>query len=800
MNRFRNMRIGTRLMLGIGGVLVLTVGVLGTLAYRQVQATVARAEHAELTALFGSATSEIAGEARLATALAAFAASEPMAQSAFAARNRDTLRAMYTPVFDVLSEEYGTEQFQFHLAPATSFLRLHKLEKFGDDLSSIRHTVVTANTEDRTIRGLESGVAGIGIRGVVPVHHEGRSVGTVEFGMGLDQAFFDRFKNRYNADMAFYQVMDEGFEARGTTMVDGEGAPGPEELRRALDEATAGEVVVRRRAGGERAVLLRPLPDYDGNPVGVLEIALDHAPYASLLNQLRTIVLVVGLAVLLVGLALAYWLTRGMVHRIRQAGEFVREIGRGHLSERLEVRQEDELGILVRDLNTFADDLQDRVLGSIRNLAAGDIEVVKDAEDCRDEIAPVLQEIRNSLRTLVDESSRLTEAGRTGRLNERADTTAVKGAYRAVLQGINDTLDTASVPIDEAAAVLERFADRDLSARMTGEYAGEYQRIKRAVNQAAQNLNETLTEVSAAAEQVAGAASQINGSSQSLAQGASEQASSLEETSSSLQEMASMARQNTANAQEARSMAEGAADSTQKGAESVRHLSEAMTRIRDSSQATAKIVKTIDEIAFQTNLLALNAAVEAARAGEAGKGFAVVAEEVRALAIRSAEAAKNTAELIEDSVANSEQGVAVQDEVLDRLREIEAGVGRVRQVMEEIAAASEQQTDGVDQINTAVEEMNGVTQNTAATAEEAASAAEELTSQSERMRQMVQLFTLAETTPHGRGGGGRRVGTAESGVETVSSNGHHARTGESRSPRWTDQKWAEPEADVLASF
>jgi methyl-accepting chemotaxis protein len=174
-------------------------------------------------------------------------------------------------------------------------------------------------------------------------------------------------------------------------------------------------------------------------------------------------------------------------------------------------------------------------------------------------------------------------------------------------------------------------------------------------------------------------------------------------------------------------------------------LSTAIDQIKVSSDATAKIVKTIDEIAFQTNLLALNAAVEAARAGDAGKGFAVVAEEVRNLAMRSAEAAKNTAEMIEEAVLNAESGVALNQEVRTNLEEITGQVQQVSAVMVEITAASEQQREGIDQITTAVEQMSQVTQETSANSEEAASAAEELSGQAQEMQSLVAAFRLTNT-------------------------------------------------------
>ena len=204
-----------------------------------------------------------------------------------------------------------------------------------------------------------------------------------------------------------------------------------------------------------------------------------------------------------------------------------------------------------------------------------------------------------------------------------------------------------------------------------------------------------------------------------------------------------MTKQNALNAREAKGVAEQARGSAEKGVESMSRMSSAINQIKSSSDATSRIVRTIDEIAFQTNLLALNAAVEAARAGEAGRGFAVVAEEVRNLAMRSAEAAKNTATLIEEAVKNSENGVAINTEVLVNFQEITEKISKVSQVVAEIAAASEQQDQGISQVNKAVEQMNQLTQQNAANAEESASAAQEMSSQSEQMRSMVAGFKLA---------------------------------------------------------
>jgi len=238
-------------------------------------------------------------------------------------------------------------------------------------------------------------------------------------------------------------------------------------------------------------------------------------------------------------------------------------------------------------------------------------------------------------------------------------------------------------------------------------------------------------------EQVGAASDQVASSSQSLAQGASQQAASLEEVSSSLEEMSSMTKQNAGNAQQAKGHMSTAGDLVQTGQDSMGRLNSAIEEIKKSSDETAKIVKTIDEIAFQTNLLALNAAVEAARAGDAGRGFAVVAEEVRHLALRAGEAARSTGALIEDSVKHASLGVEVASETADALASITESSQRARELVAEIAAASSEQAQGIAQVSAAVSEMDSVTQQTAADSEESASAAQQLNGQARQLGAMV---------------------------------------------------------------
>ena len=253
-------------------------------------------------------------------------------------------------------------------------------------------------------------------------------------------------------------------------------------------------------------------------------------------------------------------------------------------------------------------------------------------------------------------------------------------------------------------------------------------------------LSAMVNNLRSGSEQVTSAATQVSSSAQSLSQGSTEQAASLEETSASMEEMASMTRKNAENANEAAKLVASVATQVTDSNAALTQMVASMAAIKESSSKVAKIIKTIDEIAFQTNILALNAAVEAARAGEAGMGFAVVADEVRNLAQRSAQAAKDTAGLIEESIARSQEGTANVEEVAKAISSITGSVVSVQRIVDEVREASQQQTQGIDQVAQAIAQMEKVTQTTAATAEESAAASEELNAQAETT--MVEVGAL----------------------------------------------------------
>ncbi len=253
-------------------------------------------------------------------------------------------------------------------------------------------------------------------------------------------------------------------------------------------------------------------------------------------------------------------------------------------------------------------------------------------------------------------------------------------------------------------------------------------------------------------EQVASAGGQVSSGSQDMAEGSSEQASSIEETSSSLEEMSSMTRQNASNAKEAEHLTKEAGEVVAHASVSMKELNDAMNEISKASEETSKIIRTIDDIAFQTNLLALNAAVEAARAGEAGAGFAVVADEVRNLAIRAANAAKSTAQLIEGTKKKVEDGSQLAGRSDRAFVQVTESTSKIAELVSEIAAASGEQAQGIEQINKAITEMDKVVQQNAASAEENASASEEMNAQADLMNEYVrELVVMVGNTKNGTG-------------------------------------------------
>lgn len=389
----------------------------------------------------------------------------------------------------------------------------------------------------------------------------------------------------------------------------------------------------------------------------------------------------------------------------------------------------------------------DQCVNAARSIAEGETKVSFNIiyHDETAHLMNAMSDMSKSINLMYQDADYLTKAALEGKLSTRAKADLHKGDYRKIVEGVNQLLDNIIEPIHEAMSVMNSLANKDMTSRIKGNYRGELNDFKENINLAAKNLEEALMQVDMAVEQISSASSQIGSGAQVLAEATGEMASSLEEVSSSIEEINSLTSNNTDNSRQGLKLADLAVASVDEGNSAMNEMSIAMNDILKSSKETSKIIKTIDEIAFQTNLLALNAAVEAAHAGEAGKGFAVVAEEVKNLALRSAEAAKNTNNLIEESSKKAELGAKIVDQVNHSFEDIKSNFIKVKQIVKEITTSSEEQTHGVQQVNAAIQEMNKVTQQNAANAEESASAAEELNSQASELQGMVSQFDISRS-------------------------------------------------------
>ncbi len=433
---------------------------------------------------------------------------------------------------------------------------------------------------------------------------------------------------------------------------------------------------------------------------------------------------------------------RSVSRPVSKLTESAKRLAQGDLGQSFDHRADDEVGQLSEALRGVSSWLTE-VSSAADAVSRGDLSRRIEPRSQADVLSHSFQRAQGALVRLNADSSALIAAVRAGRLSERAVTSGHDGAYGELLGGINGLVEVCARPIQEAQTVLAQVANRNLSARLRGEHSGDWAAIQTSLNQAAENLDSALGQVVVAADQVSAAAGEITIGNQSLARAASDQASSLDEVTNTLQAVSTSGEQTARNAQEARGMAQAANAAATRGGSAMLELSKAIEQIKAASDRTAQIVKTIDEIAFQTNLLALNAAVEAARAGDAGRGFAVVAEEVRNLAMRSAEAARTTGQMIEDAVKSAEQGVSLNAGVSRTFDEIRGHVGKVVEVMEEIAASSQQQAQSVAGIHGMVDKAARATQQNAATTEQSASAAEELAGQASSLRELVQSFELS---------------------------------------------------------
>ncbi len=460
---FRNFKIGVRISAGFALVLALVLVIVIPLVIKQVAGVVREAELRELQGLYESAMAEIEAKGQLAQAMSDMLASMPEIQKAFAEKDRQALADRLVPGFKSLREKYAVRQFQFHLPPATSFLRVHKPEKFGDDLSGFRKTVLQVNKQKAPVKGLEKGVAGLGIRGLVPVEYQGKHIGSLEMGMSFGQPFFDAFKKKFNVDIALYVARDGGYQLFAGTL--GENQLGSEQD---MTSAMSGTPVNLQSELGSTPVslYLRAVKDFSGKPIGVLEIAMDRSHYVASLNQLQYSILLIGVVALLVGLVIAGLIGRSISQPIRSTADAMDDIaeGEGDLTRRLSEEGKDELSHLSAAFNRFArkvHDMVSRVAGSTTQLASSaermtDItrittEGVHQQQSETEQVATAMNEMTATVQEVARHAADAAHSARS------ANDETANG--QQVVNRVVNSINTLASEIDSASNVIKQLED-----------------------------------------------------------------------------------------------------------------------------------------------------------------------------------------------------------------------------------------------------------------------------------------------------------------------------------------------------
>jgi len=513
------------------------------------------------------------------------------------------------------------------------------------------------------------------------------------------------------------------------------------------------------------------------------------------LKQTRSLILLVLGTAIVLSIVVGWLIARGISAQLREASALSRAVAKGQLDTTVHAPSRDEIGTLIADMLAMRQAVRDvveaqnemarqhnegwisyridesrfegeygamarganalvanhiavkmNVVQIAKRYASGDLsEKMEELPNEKSVVSQAINEVRDSLLAINTEIKRLSQAAAAGDFSVRGEATRFDHDFAIMVGSLNEMMEVSEGSLGKLSALLRSIADGDLTGRMDGTFNGVFAMMRDDANTTVERLTEIVGRIQQAAGSINTASGEIAAGNSDLSTRTEQQAANLEETAASMEELTSTVRQNAESARQANQLALGAADVASLGGEMVGKVVTTMTDIEVSSKKIADIISVIDGIAFQTNILALNAAVEAARAGEQGRGFAVVASEVRALAQRSASAAKEIKGLIDDSVSKVADGSELVNKAGRTMSEIVAGVRRVTDIMGEISAASQEQSSGIEQVNLTITQMDQATQQNAALVEEATAAARSMEDQAAQLTETVALFRIHHT-------------------------------------------------------